>query len=325
MKISPVAGMPTIQQPASTGLSPDKLARIKGIATGQPAVEPTEEDKSKLLAATQNKITMSTNKNTPPRVEEIPVTLEGVIEPDSTLSDTIVQTNEASEATQPLSPQLAQLAKQKRALQVKEREIADREKALEGGQSLAQYKAKLKSNALSVLLEEGVTYDQLTQEILAAQGNVDPKVQILEAKIAELEKGVDKKFSDSQVAQETSAINYVADKLDAIIGTGDDFDLLKAAQGEEEVIRRIYTHWKKTGKELDVSTVAKEYQEELAEEAVRYARIKQVQGKLTPAEPVQPAPTPQTGIRTLTNKDSARPSMDRRQRAILAMQGQLKR
>src|SRR5690349_10494451 len=34
------------------------------------------------------------------------------------------------EATQPLSPQLAALAKQKRALQVKERELLDREKAL---------------------------------------------------------------------------------------------------------------------------------------------------------------------------------------------------
>ncbi len=41
----------------------------------------------------------------------------------------------ADEVTQPLSPQFAALAKQRRALQVKEREIADREKALQGQSS----------------------------------------------------------------------------------------------------------------------------------------------------------------------------------------------
>lgn len=321
MKISPVAGTPTIQQPAATGLSPEKLAKIKGIATGQPVAEPTEEDKSKLLEAAQNKITMQTNKT--PQVAQ-PLIEEPVIEPESTTADVSVQAPEGSEVTQPLSPQLAALARQRRALQVKEREIAEREKAL-SGQTRSDLESKLKSHALSTLQELGITYDQLTQEILASQGNTDPKVQQLEAKIAELEKGVDKKFSDSQVAQETSAINYVADKLDAIVGPGDDFELLKAAKGEEEVVRRVYNHWKKTGKELDVATVAKEYQEELAKEFDKYAGLKSVQSRLLPTEPAQVTPPIQQGIRTLTNKDSARPTMDRKQRAILAMQGQLKR
>jgi hypothetical protein len=324
MKISPVAGTPTINQPPTTGLNPERAARAKAIASGQAPVAPTEEDKAKLLDATQ-KIVMQTNK-TPggTEISDKDGLVDAVVEPEITTPDTIVQAKEDSEATQPLSPQLAALARQRRALQVKEKELLDKEKAL-GGQSNADFIAKLKSSPLSVLLEHGVTYDQLTQDILGQQSNINPEVEKLKAELAELKTGVDKRFSEGQIAQETSAINYVADKLDALVATGDDFDLLKAADGEEEVIRRVYSHWKKTGKELDIATVAKEYQEELAEEAVRYAKIKQVQSRLLPTEPVPVTPPQQQGIRTLTNKDSARPTMDRKQRAILAMQGQLKR
>ena len=326
MKIIPVAGTPTIPQPSSTGLATDKIARIKEVASGQPVTEPTPEEKEKLLAATQKTIVMNTNKTVNRTIEPPAEAVETPkAEPESTISDASVQTSEGSEATQPLSPQLAAIARQRRALQVKERELADKEKAL-GGQTRTELEARIKSQPLSVLQELGVTYDQLTQEILAQQGQINPEVEKLKAEIAELKGNVDKKFSDSQEAYESQAINYVADKLDALIGQGDDFDLLKAAEGEEEVIRRVYVHWKKTGKELDVAQVAKEYQEELANEAARYAKLKQVQGKLTPTEPLQPQAIPQqTGIRTLTNKDSARPAIARKQRAMLAFQGQLKR
>lgn len=328
MKISPVANTPTINQPSATGLAPDKLARIKGIAAGQPPVEPTEDDKEKLLAAAQSaapqrKIVMNVNKTPQALTKEMAE--EQVVEPESTTLDAVEPAKEESEVTQPLSPQLAALAKQRRALDVREKAIADREKALTG-QTKADLEAKLKSNALSTLQELGITYDQLTNEILTSQGNINPEVEKLKAELAELKGGVEDRFSKAENAQNESAINYVADKLDTLIATGDDFELLKAAEGEEEVIRRVYNHWKKTGKELDVSQVAKEYQDELAKEFDKYAGLKSVQSRLAPAEPAIVTPTAQQqGIRTLTNKDSARPTMDRKQRAILAMRGQLKR
>ena len=282
-------------------------------------MQPTQEDREKLLQAASASIQMKT-KTPDVSVAELS---SAETAPESNVSDTDVQATEVKEVTQPLSPQLAALARQKRALQL-ERAQLDKQKAELNGPTRAELESRLKSSPLSVLQELGVTYDKLTQDILASQGNINPEVEKLKAEIAELKTGVDKRFSDTEVAQESHAINYVADKLDALVATGDDYDLLKAAEGEEEVIRRVYTHWKKTGKELDVAQVAKEYQDELAEEAARYARIKQVQSRLLPAEPAQSAPQ-QTGIRTLTNKDSARPAMDRKQRAILAMQGQLKR
>jgi len=326
MKISPVAGTPTIPQPTNTGLSPEKLARIKGIASGKSEVipPPTEDDKTKLLDATQ-KIAMQVNKTT----EAVVAPTEPQVETENAVSDTDVQATEGSEATQPISPQLAALAREKRALQVKERELAEKEKALNNpGQTRAELEAQLKATPLRVLQELGVTYDQLTQEILGQTSNYNPEVEKLKAEIEELKKGVDTKFSQADEAQNAAAVNYVADKLDALIaGSPADFELLTSAEAEEEVVRRVYDHWKKTGKELDVAKVAREYQEELIEEAVRFAKLGLVQKKLTPPEPAQVTSQPpqQTGIKTLTNKDSARPSMSRRERAILAMQGQLKR
>ncbi len=313
MKVTPVAGTPTIQQPAATGLSPEKLNAIKMKVSGNPTPAPTEEEKEGLLAAVGKQSEGGTEIANP----EPP-------KPKSAISDASVPATEAPQETEPISPQLAMLAKQRRALQVKEKELADKEKALSGN-SRADLESRLKSSPLSVLQELGVTYDQLTQEILGNQSNHNPVIDELKAEIKALKEGVDNKFSEANVAQETQAINYVADKLDALMATGDDFQLLKDAEGEEEVIRRIYSHWKKTGKELSVTDVAKEYQDELIEEATRYARNPLVQKRLTPAEPAIDTPTQQTGMRTLTNKDSARPNMDRRQRAILAMQGQLKR
>lgn len=319
MKISPVAGTPTIPQPGNTGLAPEKLARIKGIASGNPVVVPPaiEDDKAKLLEATQ-KIAMQTNKT--------PQAIDPLLDAENAVSDTDVQATQGSEATRPISPQLAALARQKRALQVKEREIDGKLEAAKTA-ALAEYKAKLKSNALSVLQEEGVSYDQLTQEILGQTNGYNPEIDKLKAEIAALKGDVDTKFSQADEAQNVSAINYVADKLDALIaGSPADFELLTSAEEEEEVIRRVYDHWKKTGKELNVATVAKEYQEELLTEAVRFANLGLVQKKLTPTVPAQVTSQPsQSGIRTLTNKDSARPAMGRRERAILAMQGQLKR
>lgn len=324
MKVSPVAGTPTIQQPSPTGLSPEKLTRIKGIASGNREIiepEKKEEEKKEEL---KNAIAMVTNK-TPETVtslaEEAPQAQETT---QSTTPDAIVQAKEATEVTEPISPQLAALARQRRALQVKEQELAEREKALTGN-SKSDLEAQLKATPLKVLQELGVTYDQLTQEILGNQSNAE--VLALKEEIKALKGDIDNKFTSQATAQDEQAINYVADKIDALLQANpDEFELLTAHDDTEEIVRRIFDHWKKTGKELDAKTVAQEYQNELLEEAARFAKLKMVQSKIVPAEPTAPVtPQPTPGMKTLTNKDSARPSLDRRTRAILAAQGQLKR
>jgi len=325
MKISPVVGTPTIPQTPNTGNSPEKLARLKAIAAGETpiSVTPVEEDKEERVPA-QRVITMRTNRTVNREmqpIEEAPVVDDKARETQTAISDDSVQANETAEATQPLSPQLAAMQKQRRALQVKERELAEREKAL-SGPTRTELESRIKTSPLSVLQELGVTYDQLTQEILASQGGITPEIQALKAEIAALKGDVDKKLTDRDAGAERAVLTEMANNIERLCSQGDDFEMIRSAKQQEEVLGRIYEHWQKTGQVRDELEVMNEVENELVEEALTYARSKKVQGKLTPTPPLQPQTT---GMKTLTNKDSARPTLDRKTRAILAAQGKLPR
>lgn len=325
MKVSPVVGTPTINNSSQSGNSPEKLARLKAIASGQAPIEEEDKDKS---APTGNRIVMNTNRTmqrdiSPPDTN-IPNDEHDKSDksPESDIPDASVQATGVAEATQPLSPQFAELAKQRRALQVKEREFAEKEKAL-GGSTKAELEARIKSSPLSVLQEFGVTYDQLTNDILSAQGGINPDIQSLKAEIKALKEGVDKTFSDKDVANERAVLAEMRRNVNQLASQGDDFEMIRETQSESDVIDLIHRTYKKTGEILDESEAMTLVEEYLINESLKLARLKKVQGKLTPEVPLQPQPP--TGMRTLTNKDSAKPTMDRRQRAIMAMQGNLKR
>jgi hypothetical protein len=130
----------------------------------------------------------------------------------------ISDTNEVKpEATQPLSPQFAELARRRRALQQKERALEDREKALEGKAtgSGGIDPARLKSETLRVLEEAGVTYDDLTQQLLANQE--DAKVRALEAKISALEEGVDKRFLEKETQAEKQVLAEMRKEAEGLV------------------------------------------------------------------------------------------------------------
>lgn len=319
MKITPFSGAPTIPSPASTGIAPEKLARLKAIAAGDSSIGVTtyEEDKQKELPP-QHTIQMKTNATVN---REISPAVEVPEQSEIAIPDASVQTNAVREATQPLSPQFAALAKQRRALQVKERELADKEKAL-GGSTRSELEARIKSAPLSVLQELGVTYDQLTNEILATQGGINPDIQALKAEIKSLREGVDKTLSEKDAATEKAVLNEMRRTVNQLASAGDNFEMIRETQSQSDVIDLIYRTYKETGEVLDEAEAMRLVEDELVNESLKIARLKKVQGKLTPA-PLQQQP--QTGMRTLTNKDSAKPMMDRRQRAIMAAQGLMKR
>lgn len=335
MKISPVNGSTTSTNLSNTGLSADKLARAKAIASGQSAdgteihQDPpglpkppgikmktnftTNRDDIGALALNQ----LEAQENNPPAAEEN--NPQQFTEQSTTaISDTDVQANEPSEVTEALSPQQVALAKQRRALQVKERELAERERRLIGP-SRAELEARIKSQPLSVLQELGVTYDQLTQEILASQQTVTPEIQALKAEIQALKEGVDKTLTDKDAAAEQAVLAQMRRNVQHL-SADEDFEMIRATGSQDQVVDLIHRTWKETGEVLDEAEAMRLVEDELLNDALKIAQTKKLQAKLTPPAPVQP--TPQTGMRTLTNKDQARPPMTRRQRAIAAMLGQ---
>ncbi len=264
---------------------------------------------------------MNTNA-TPGRTEEAPP------DPALTIPDTnIEQKSVAAEETQPLSPQYAALAKQRRALQVKERELADREKALtqtpagSGGVDLA----KLKSDPLGVMLEAGVTYEYLTEQILANQNGYNPEIRELKDKIAALESGFDKKLVDKETQAEQAALSEMRREAAQLVSQGDDFELVRETKNIPTVMELIEKTYRETGEVLDVREALGLVENELIEESLKLANLKKIQSRFAPAPALPQPQQQQRQMRTLTNRDTAAVPLSRKARALAAFQGTLKK
>lgn len=225
------------------------------------------------------------------------------------------------EATQPLSPQLALLSKQRRALQVRERELEIKRKALESQStgSAGIDVSRLKSEPLRVLLENGVTYDQLTEAILANQGNSE--LDTLKAEIASLKQGLDQKFIDRDAHAEKQVLAEMRREADLLVKS-DDYELVRETNRVPDVMKLIERTYKETGEVLDVSEALGLVEAELLKDAQKLAGLKKLQPQMSPLTPQQPQQRP-SGMRTLTNRDTASVPLSAKQRAMAAFYGTL--
>lgn len=344
MKITPVAQGSGVPADTSTGQTadPGKLARAKAIAAGQEIPQSGDQQVDRTRASLK-KIKMRTQvSQNRHEFQEVPQdTVDAVLDAAPNTVNTVeiptpdvVEPTQAEE-TKPLSPQFAALARQKRALQVKEREIAQREEALETqpGPNMDEYvsKADLLAKPLEVLLGNGVTYDRLTEDILNQQSApIDP--QKLRAEIKEdLKKELLGEFGTRDQQAEAQVLADIKRDAIQITSQGEEFEAIREARAQNTVVDLIHRTWKQTGEILDTVEAAQLVENQLIEEALPFAKLKKIQGRLTPAQEVQVAqtPTPQKPgtkiMRTLTNRDNASPIMDRRTRAIAAMENRLKK
>ena len=345
MKITPIAngGTPgtNIGAVSTERTSPDRIAAAKAIAAGEAPIRVSQSDipvDPQVARAQQSirKIKMNTNAS-PERFNEV---LEQQVQqnqeqadPNSAISNDTEQTNATNEETKPLSPQFAALAKQRRALQVKERELQAREEALKSRPSMndgQEIVARLKAQPLSVLQEHGVTYEQLTEAILANQGGVNPEIQALKAEIKALKEGVDKNFIDRDTAAETQALAEMRKEAVVLAQEGDAFDMIRETNSLPDVMELIRRTYKTTGEVLDVQEAMTLVENDLLNESLKIARYKKVQSKLSPAQEQSGVQNPQQqqrpqGMRTLTNRDSATVPMSRKERALAAFRGTLKK
>lgn len=326
MKITPIAGPSTGSVTPSVGASADVREAAKQAYLGQtptritqsethvdPQVERLNNKKSIKM-----RTNFSTNREEEPIAEVVPVVAPNVI-PDTTVA------NVEPEVTAPISPQLAAIARQKRALQVKESEIAAREKALADQATGGLDLAKLKANPLSILQEAGVTYEQLTEAILADQQGINPELQALKAKIDALEKGVESKLTERDAQAEQQVLAELRREAQRIVSDGDTFEMIKANRAEAKIVDLIHRTWKQTGEVMEVEDAANLLETEYLNDAMKIANLKKVQSKLTPVQAVPQQPQGQTKqMRTLTNRDVASAPTSKRARAIAAMRGQIK-
>ena len=270
-------------------------------------------------------------------VEAAPAVETPSVETPSDKVDMVEPTVEATEETKPLSPQVAAFAKAKRALQIEREQFAKEKAEFDGKnkdvQSLEAYRARVKANALKVLQEEGVTYDQLTEQILASnQSGVDLselRSQLKAELLSELKEETQKTFSSRDTQQEEAALTEMLYSAEALAKDNDDYALIRDKKAFDQVLRRIYTNYKKTGQVEDVRDAMNLVENQLLEKDLAIANHKKIQSRLQPqAQPATPAKTGGMNtkvMRTLTNRDGvSSTSMTTRERAIAAMEGRLK-
>jgi hypothetical protein len=238
----------------------------------------------------------------------------------------------------------AQAQKQQQALQAREDALKAREAQIQA--EADKYKTgyiskdQLKSNALQMLSEAGVSYDELTQQVLNQQPT-DPRVEAtikaLEAKIAKLEASTEEsktQQTQAQAQQYQAAIKQITSDVKHLVDSDPSFEAIKATNSVKDVVELIEKTYADDGTLLSPEEAAQMVEDHLVEELSKYSKIKKIQDRLTPpaskAAPVTPTQTPGVPakqpqpMKTLTNANSAPRQMTARERAIAAMEGRLK-
>ena len=266
-----------------------------------------------------------------------------------------LQTQETKPQEDPaLSRQFAQLARQEKALrarvQQQEQAIKAREAALAAKEAAisseleSKYKTgyvskdMFKQDALTALAEAGVSYEELTQQLLN-QTPVDPRINStiskLEAKIQELEKRNDesrKAAEDQQTQAYQAALRQIKNDVTSLVDQDPAYETIKATRSIDDVVELIEKTYKEDNILLSVDEAAQQVEDYLVEEALKITRINKIKQKLGQAtsfsqqQTQKPSQSEQTQptMKTLTNSTASTRKPSGKERAILAFKGELK-
>lgn len=262
-------------------------------------------------------------------------------------------TNEVSQATpaeatpkvtdETMSPKFAALARQQKALRQQQRAFEEQRRAFETDKQAREaereealaakaWKQRLTQDPYSVMLESGLTADQVAALMLNQPNPADQRVQLLEQEIKALKASQDKtnsKFDEVQQKQRADAINQISADVKILVDSDESFEIIKAMNAQEAVVDWITHIFDTEGKLMTNEEAAKEIEDYLVEEAFKLTKLKKVQSRLTP--PPAEVPKQQTiqkpQMQTLSNRmvqsvtNSPSTSRARRERAIAAFMG----
>lgn len=253
-----------------------------------------------------------------------------------------------------LSPHYAALARKERALRAKvaaqhadikakEASIAEREKAIAAKE--AEYstdyirKSKFKEDPWSVMADEGVTYDELTQRALTQQSQ-DPAVK---AALARMEAQVNalkeeqansrKLYQESQAQSYQQALNQITLEAKDLVKNDPAFEAIRETGSVKDVVQLIEKTFEQEGRLMTVEEAAREVEEYLVDETLKLTRLQKIQQRLkqnaakaasTTTNQQPQSETKQPQLKTLTNAAGTTRQLSARERAMLAFKGELK-
>ena len=251
-----------------------------------------------------------------------------------------------------LSTQYAQLARREKAMfakaQAKEKALQEREAALQAKEQEikakdSEYQAnyipknRLTEDTISVLLENGISYDQITQLALN-QSQQDPATRIaiqkLEAQVkaqADARAADQKAFQEAQNQSYQQAVKQIRADAVALVKSDPSFEAIRKTNSIKDVVELIEETFKQDGIILSVDEACREVEDHLVEKLSTYSsQISKIQQRMNAAKasaPKQPGQSQQQHQPkpTLTNAVGTGKKLSVRDRAILAFKGELQK
>lgn len=350
MNIKPVASP---HQVAQTQPNPNARAKaIEAFKTGRssydaPAPTPEPSQQPEHHAVNPNNISPEELSAVKPREVNTLATEEA----EESTPSTTEQVEAKPEKDPALSRQFAQLARQERilrqkaqqqqqAIKAREAELAAKEEAIKAKEQQYQdgyiSKDQLKHDALRILADSGVSYDELTQQLLNQQ-SVNPAVEAtikrLEAKIASLEDKAtqsSKAYEESQQHAYRAAVKQIEMDVRSTVMNDPNFETIRSTKSVGDVVELIEETYKKDGVLMTVEEACQEVENYLVDEAMKLTRIGKIKRQLEQARTAQPSQKTATQqqqqptMKTLTNAAASTRKLSAKERAILAFKGQLK-
>lgn len=341
MKVTPVASPTAIQQAPSSGQS----ARDRAVAAYAAANQPVQN---------QNAVAPEEMAVIQPKHEVVSAQSD-----ESTNTEPETQVPPPQEQDPELRKQFLQLARQEKVMrqkaQVHAQQLQEREAAIQAREAALesqanQYKTgyfsqeRLKADPLSVLAEAGLSYEEITNQILTQQPE-DPRMKAtinkLQSQIEELKaanENTKKSYADNQTAAYQAAVKQIETDTRALVSNNPEYETIASTRSEKEVVELIKRTFDQDGILLSVEEAAQEVENYLIDEAMKLTNIKKVQKQweATRAKSAAPAPSQIASkspaqqqqqpaqMKTLTNAASSSRQLSAKERAILAFKGELK-
>ncbi len=346
MKLTPVSS-PAAIQPTNTNSGQKRSAAIEAFNKGQSSFDAPKEQQRQ-----PENHSVDPNNISPEELSAVKPQEKQPIE------DTLARTEDTPKEVKPekdpaLQRQFAQLARQERQLRAKaqqqEQQIKAREAALEAKEQAIKAteqkysegyisRDQLKQDTLRILADSGVSYDELTQQILN-QPSINPQLEAtinaLKQEINSLKSTIDEgKQQQSQQQQDAykAAVKQIETDVRQIVTMDPQFETIKATKSISDVVELIEETYKQDGYVMPVEEACQEVENYLVEEAMKLTRLGKIKRQLEQAGQPKPTETAkpkeqthqQGQAKTLTNAISSTRKLTNRERAIAAMEGRLK-
>lgn len=349
MKIQPVASPHAIHTPNTSNASE---ARERAIAklVAQPAA-PTQGQAQQTPVANPNQIS--------------PEELSAIQTPESADKNTEVVDEVVTPVEEPKKPEdtpesrrWAQMARQEKAIRakaqqqdaaykVREEALKAREAALTAKDQEYQTKYiprdRLKSEAMTVLAEEGITYDYITEQALNQQA-INPQIQAvinkLQSEIKDLKTASEKTtstYAEQQKLQYETAVKQLESDAKSLVKSNPvEYEAINAAGAIKDVVKLIEDTYNQDGVLMSVEEAAQEVENYLIEESLKLTSLEKIKKRMSQTSATQgksevktQATTTQTQqakapTKTLTNNIASTRKLSAKERAILAFKNELK-